>query len=228
MEGMRNEDTDLEKLNCRTNELASMVESLAAQFGQEAVRLKRKDEVACLNALRTAILRQAESERQGETAARSGHTDGRLVTSLIGLGTVLIAMASESKTLLAISRALLDRPGGEDCPFGTVLIRIGPKGLPEGVDVVCISNLARESHRDESEVISELRRDGHLLLGETSFSRLIDKVAESILKGELDLPVPADSLPKITLTLHAQNPGQPRTTGASWVAVPRPRSGLDG
>ena len=221
MEGMRNEDDNLERLSCRTEELALTVESLAAQFGQETVRLKRKDKVARLNALRTAILNQAESARHSEMTAQSGHTDVRMVTSLIGLGSMLIARGIESKTLFAISRHLLDRPGGVECSFGTVLIRIGPEGLPEGVDVVCISRLARESHRDESEVIAELRRDGHLLFRETSFSSLIDKAAEEILKGELDLPVPAQSLPRITLTLHAQNQKQLGTTGTSWVAVRR-------
>ena len=97
----------------------------------------------------------------------------------------------------AISRQLLAGHSGRKPPFGTVLVHIGPRGLPEDVEVVSISSLARESKRDESEIMNGLLTRGNLLFGDEAFSRLIDKIACEILKGGLSLPVSAVRLSEL-------------------------------
>ena len=70
--------------------------------------------------------------------------------------------------------------------------------------------LARESNREESEVISELRERGHLLLSEEAFSRLIDRLITDVQEGRLLLPVPTEKLAEIRTSswvkLEAEKP----------------------
>jgi len=133
-----------------------------------------------------------------ENAASYGHSKAKLVTSALGLAVGIgIRMASKDKRALAFSNHLLKNLGGKERPFGTVFISIGPKGLPDDVQVVSISELARQSTRQESEVISKLRERGHLLLSEEAFSRLIDKLIADVEEGQRLLPVGAEKLTEI-------------------------------
>jgi len=138
-----------------------------------------------------------ERARGEEMAASYGHSKARAMSSLFRLGAGLITMTSENRTMRAISRQLLAGSSGGEPHYGTVLVRIGPKGLPEDVEVVSISSLARESKRDESEVMDRLLARGNLLFGEETFSRLIDRLAGEILKGGLNLPVSMERLSQL-------------------------------
>ena len=131
---------------------------------------------------------------------------------------VAIQMASEDKRALAFSDHLLKNLGGKERPYGMVLVSIGPKGLPDDVGVVSVSELARESDREESEVISKLRERGHLLLSEEAFSRLIDRLIADVQEGRLLLPVPAEKLAEIlTSSWIKLKAGKPR-----WVLRLKP------
>ena len=191
------EDINLQDLRCRASELASAVESLALLFDAEAARLRRKDEIARLKALRSTILQELERARMEELSARSGYSQARAVGSLFRLGAGLITMTSENKTMRAISRQLLAGPSNKEPPYGEVLVRIGPQGLPEDVKVISISSLARESKRDDSEIKDRLRADGNFLLAEEAFSHLIDRLNDEILKGVLALPVSKGKLSQL-------------------------------
>jgi hypothetical protein len=203
------EDTNLQDLRQRASELASGVESLAALFEQEATRLKRSDQVARLNTLRSSILQKVERARGEEMAARSGYNKARTEISLIQLGAGLVMMISENRTMRAISRELLAGSNDRELRYGTVLIRIGLGGVPEDVDVVCISRLARETNREEFAVMNELQKHGHLLFGEKAFSLLIDTLTDEILKGQLNLPLSLEKISQIQvlhpLRLNPQN-----------------------
>ena len=84
--------------------------------------------------------------------------------------------------------------------FGKVLVAIGPAGLPDDVRVVSISKLVRESNRRESQIISELRHHGCILLEEEAFLLLISKVMDGIQKGRLHLPISGDKLSQVNLS----------------------------
>ncbi len=186
MAGMRVGDAKLKSLQKKATKLVSAAESLTILFDQEETRLKRKAEVTRLNLLRSAILQRAEQERGTEISASIGYKQGRLIAQSAGL---LITALSKNKKSQSVARSLLKEPAGEKRAFGTILIRIDKKGLPDGVDVVHISRLSRESNQSETEVINRLKQDGYLLLKEENFSRLIDKLIEEILEGCLALPV---------------------------------------
>ncbi len=198
MAGMRVGDAILKGLQKKATELVSAAESLTILFDQEETRLKRKAEVTRLKLLRSAILQQAEQERGTEMSASIGDKQRTLITQSASL---LISVLSKNNKVQSAASSLLEKSTSEKRAFGAILIRIDKKGLPNGVDVVHISRLSRESHQSETEVINRLKKDGSLLLSEENFSRLIDKLIEGILKGCLTLPVNTQTLSQI-LTPH--------------------------
>ena len=198
MAGMRKGDVKLKSLQKKVAKLVSAAESLTILFDQEETRLKRKAEVTRLKLLRSAILQQAEQERSAEISASIGYNQGRLIAKSAGL---LITVLSKNNKVQSVARSLLEESASEKRAFGTILIRINKKGLPDGVDVVHISRLGRESNLSETEVINRLKKDRSLLLSEENFSRLIDKLIEGILEGCLTLPISIQTLSQI-LTSH--------------------------
>jgi hypothetical protein len=185
----------LKNLRHQARKQAASSLSLSNLFTEEAVRLHRTDEASRLEALYFSIRQQLDRARRHEDAASRAHSEVNLKVSLgkLVVGGA-IKMVSENEQLLAFSDRLLKGLGGEQRPFGTVLICVGPKGMPDDVQVVSISRLARESTRGESEVISELRTRGCLLFSEEAFSLLIDRLTCDVREGRQFLPVSAEKL----------------------------------
>jgi hypothetical protein len=125
-----------------------------------------------------------------------GHSQANLILSLGGLA--VGAMGSKNKQLSAIADYLLHTPTDEQRPFGLVMVCIGPKGLPDDVRGVSISQLARESNRLDSQITNKLRKDGYLLFSQEAFSVLIDKLIGDVREGRLSLPISRDKLAEIT------------------------------
>jgi len=194
MAGIIIKHPDLEELRRQASELTSAVDSLAILFEEEATLLSRRKQVARLKELHSSILQEVERARQMEMAASTGHGLASLVGLLLRLGGGLITMTSKNETMQAISLQLLTGPSVREPPYGTVLVCVGLGGLPENVDVVSISSLARESKRDEREVMDWLLAHGYLLFTGDAFSRLIERLAGQILRGEVSLPVSAERL----------------------------------
>ena len=198
MEGLTSHSACLRSLQRQARELTSDSLTLADLFAEESSRLYRQDQASRLKVLHSSVRQQIDEAKSLEDAASYGHSKAKLVTSSIGLAVGgIIQLVSEDKRALAFSRHLLQNLGGKERPFGTVLVSVGPKGLPDDVQVVSISRLARESNREESELISKLRERGHLLFNEEAFSRLIDKLTDDVQEGRLTLPVPTDKLSEI-------------------------------
>ena len=185
---------NLEVLRVQACALANAAEALAALLDQEANWLKRGDQVGRLYQLRCDIAKDLEMARQKEDRAMSRETAVTAVDYVAGLATRLIAKASDTNWLQVMSDHLLAAPTYRKQTFGTVLVAIGPKGLPDDVWVVSISCRARESQRPESEISKELSSGGKLLVSERSFSLLIDSLSKQILNGELSLPVSVERL----------------------------------
>ena len=207
------EYTNLEDLRRRASELASAVQALTTLFEEGATRLSREDQVARLKAVHSDVVEKVERARAQEMAASTGNSMASTVGSLFRLGAGVITMTSENRTMQAISQQLLARSTTKKPPFGTILINVGPGGMPEDVDVINISSLARESKKDEREVTDRLLTDGNLLFTASAFSSLVERLADGILRGEMTLPVPVERVRKIQgtppLLLSSKNEGLP-------------------
>lgn len=190
MESLKSYHDHLEDLKHQARKLASIGLTLNTLFTEEAKQLSRKDEASRLRTLYRAVVEQLEQVKRDEGSASYGHSKARLVTSLGGLiAGVAIKMTSKDKQLSAFSDHLLNNLGGKRQPFGTVLVFIGPKGMPDDVEVVSISRLARELNREESDVTNELQKHGFLLLGEKAFSLFIERLIDGVLEGQILLPI---------------------------------------
>jgi len=190
--------TNLKNLRYRARKLTSTGLSLTKLFAEEACHLKRRDEASRLKALYSSIRQHLDWAQRSEDAAKYGHSQANLIVSLGGLAVgSIIKMVSKNDRLSTFSDHLITSLTSKQRPFGTVLVSIGPKGLPDDVGVVSISRLARESNREEPQVINQLRERGHLLLGEKAFSLLIDKLINDIQEGHLHLPISREILADI-------------------------------
>jgi len=195
MEGLTPNSAYLKNLRYQVRKLTTASLSLTNLFAEEAVRLNWRDEASRLKALHSSIRQQLDRVKSNEDAASYGHSKAKLIISLGGLAMGRISkVVSKNEQLLAFSDDLLNSLADKQRPFGTVLICVGPKGMPDDVQVVSISRLARESNREEPEVINELRIRGCLLFSEQAFSRLIDKLTRDVREGRLFLPISTEKL----------------------------------
>lgn len=199
MEGLTTHGTYLKNLLRQARRLTSSAFSLSAIFAEEANRLSREDEASRLRALYYAIVVQLDRVKWSETSASHGYSQADLIISLGGLAAgSIIKMVSRNKQLSAFADYLLKSPTNKERPFGLVLICIGPKGLPDDAGVVSISQLARESSRQESEIINKLQEGGYLLFSEKAFSLLVNRLVDDVREGRLRLPISREKLSEIT------------------------------
>ncbi len=185
----------LEDLQSKAKHLTETGLALNALFAREEARLNREDEASGLKAVYRAIVEQLQRSRETETTASRGHSQTKLMLSLGELA--VTAIVSKGKRLSAITDYLLQMPLDKE-PFGLVMVCIGPRGLPDDVGVISVSQLARESNRSEPEIMSKLRDDGYLLFTEEAFSLLIDRLVVDVREGNLPFPVSRDKLVEIT------------------------------
>ena len=195
MESMKSFHDHLENLQSQAKKLAESGLALNSIFDQVEIRLKREDEASSLRAVYRAVEEQLQRLERTEASVELGHSQGNLILSLGGLA--VAAMGSKSNRLSAMRDYLLREPTHRQQPFGLVMVCIGPKGLPDDVRGISISQLARESNRLESQIINKLREDGYLLFSQEAFSALIDKLTGDIQEGRLSLPISRDKLAEI-------------------------------
>jgi len=195
MDDLKPLHSQLEGLQSETKNLTKTSLALNTLFAREKTRIKWKDEASNLGAIYRAIVEQFQRLKEVEASASLGHSQAKLVLFPIGL--VVTTMIAKENRLSAMEDYLLKAKADKQ-PFGLVMVRIGPKGLPDDVEVVSISQLARESHRPQPEIMNELQDDGYLLFTEEAFSLLIDRLIADVREGKLRLPVSRDKLAEIT------------------------------
>jgi hypothetical protein len=166
-------------------------------FQKEAASLKREDGASTLRAAHRTIVEQLQALKRIEISASLGHSQANLVLFPVGLA--LTAIFSKNDRQSAVMDYLRRGPEDRYRPFGTVMVRIGPKGLPDDAKAISISQLARDSYRPEPEIVNELRGNGYLLVSEDVFSSLIDGLVADVRQGKLRLPVSTERLADIAV-----------------------------
>lgn len=198
MEGLDSFHACLRNLHHQAGVLAGVVVSLGESFEAEAERLRREDAAARLKAIYVAIAQALQLSRWAEDAARYEYTNQNLARGVIGLvAGVIMALTTKNQPASNLVGHAFHTDTHEKRPFGTVMVWVGPKGVPDDVGIVSISELARESNRPEGEIIQKLREGGYLLFNREAFSSLIDKLAIDVREGRLDLPVSSEHLSEL-------------------------------
>ena len=183
--------TDLKNIHDQAQMLTAAVISLNNAFEAESIRLIRQEAVHRLKMMRTTITGDLERIRNSESTAKYGQTKADAVFSLTGGAIKLLtgALTDNQRTRNFVNN-VFSTDTHNTPTFGTVMVCVGPKGLPGDVRAISVSELARKSNRLEAEIIRELRKQGVLILSEETFCSLIDQLTKGVLEGNLVLPVP--------------------------------------
>ena len=198
MEGLDSFHACLKNLHHQAGVLAGAAVSLGESFEVEAERLRREDTAQRLKAIYVAIAQALQWSRFAEDAARYEYTNQNLARGVIGLtAAVIMALTTKNQPASNLVGHAFDTDTHEKCPFGTVMVWVGTKGVPDDVGIVSISELARKSNRPECEIIQKLREGGYLLFTQEAFSSLINKLVMDVREGRLELPVSSDKLSEL-------------------------------
>jgi len=148
----------IETLCVQTRELVTALKSMAEVFAQEAVRLFRHDQLVCLHSLKARVLHEVDKVQSMETAASYAFTKATLLTGTakLALGG-LVAVVAHSRKVLSVGAHLAHSDLSKNQPFGTVLVAIGPGGLPDDIILIPLSRLSRESGKTEPGVEAALK-----------------------------------------------------------------------
>src|SRR4030042_4520245 len=175
MEGLEPFHAYLNDIQHQAGMMTEAVVSLSQYFEAEAKWLNRQDEVQYLKTIEAAVVKELAWLRQMERAASYGHSRANLDWELAGFAAKLVtSVITENRQMHDFVDNVFDTSKHNRCPYGMVMVCVGAKGIPDDVQAVSISELARESNRPESEIIHKLQKGGGLLLSQEAFTCLID------------------------------------------------------
>jgi hypothetical protein len=186
---------DLQRQAARLRSTALFLISL---FDEEEQWLDRIDEASRLEINRAYIDQQLLQVRRSEASKQYSHNQVDTVSTLGGffVKNILKQVSKGSRLSTFIDRAY-ESASNKEHPYGNVLVRIGPEGLPDDVKAISISQLARESNRTETEVINDIQGRDQLLLDEISFHLLIEMLVDDVLGGRRRLPISLKQIAEI-------------------------------
>ncbi len=199
MAGLDSVRTNLKNIYDGAKMLVATAISLNETFEAEASRLNQQEAVHRLKSLRTNILEYLERTRDLESVARYAQTKADAVISLTGSAIKLFtgALTDNPRTRNFVNNVFGTSTRYKPT-FGTVMVCVGPRGLPCDVRVISVSESARKSNRLEFDVTRELREKGNLILSEETFYSLMDKLTELVREGHMVLPVSKEKLAELT------------------------------
>ena len=185
----------VEGLCSQAREQMAALTPLSDLFLEEAERLFRHDQIVYLHCLKARVLHEVDRVQSTETAASYAFTKATLLTGTakLALGG-LVAVVAHSRKALSVWAHLAHSDLSKDQPFGTVLVTVGHGGLPNDVEVIPLSRLARASNSSESDIEAALQARGSLLMTPEAFSHLVDELEAKVLDGSLALPVASEQL----------------------------------
>jgi hypothetical protein len=169
--------------------------ALKEVFAQEAEHLRRHDQAQHLRDLRSQIMRELEYVQQMESSAHYALNKATLISGLVKFvsGSLGAALAGSGEPLSVGARLARDDFERSE-PYGTVFVAVGPGGIPDEVNAVSVSRLARESGRPEAEIEAALKAKGYRLMTPQSFSTVMEELEDRVLRGIVALPVATTSL----------------------------------
>lgn len=166
------------------------IKGLVDAFTKSDIQLIRHDQAASLRILKIRIMNEVHKIERMEASAQYGNNKG----VILGAGAAFIfgslfVAATRHKDAYKAGARFAASVLSSKAPFGNVLITIKGQGIPEGVKVVSISHLARESSMSDSKVETSLKHDGYLLMTRGQFAEFLDKMERAVIDGSVCLPL---------------------------------------
>ena len=181
---------EIEGLRCQVKALEEAVRALDNAFAQEAERLRRQDQARCLDDLRARVAQEVTEIQRAESAASYSFTKGTLISGLMkfAIGGAMATMLHSKEHPLLVGAKLAGDDFSRTKAFGTVVVAVGPKGIPDDVLTGSLSRIARETGRTESEVRAAFEGRGYRIMMPRDFLRSLGELREKVLGGTARLP----------------------------------------
>jgi len=166
------------------------LESLERTYQSESVRLSRLDQARRLDELRAQIERDIATIEREESIASHAFNKVHLISGLAMLGIGGLHAAVRPKAgAFPLWKGLAENTFNRTQPFGTILVCIGPGGIPDDVVAIPLSRSARNVGATESVARAHVERQGHTLMTPHQFLIHLDQLKGRVLAGDLTLPV---------------------------------------
>jgi hypothetical protein len=181
----------VEALHSRAQAQADALKCLAKVFAEKAKHLLRRDQAECLDELRARVAHEVEELQQLEADESYSFTSTKLISGLgkFTVGSVVAAVRGTRKHPIYIGAKLAADELARTKPFGTVVVAVGPGGVPNEVNAISLSWYARKLGQSESQVAAAIQgRCYHVMMPEPFFTAL-DKLKDKVLEGAASLPV---------------------------------------
>jgi len=180
----------VESLGSRIDAQARALAEIANVLAAEAERCHRADQASCIDALQEHVLLQVRGLQRAEESARLDFNRAKPGTSIAkAIGTGLGAWLSKNTDPLLRGMEVLKKELDKTAPFGNVVVTIGPRATPQRLDVISLSQMARESGTSESETVTALETKGYRVGKPESLLTALDKLREGVLSGAVVLPI---------------------------------------
>jgi len=191
MENMSSCRQQLEALRSQVKEQTDALSALETAFLQEAEYLRRYDQARLLRALHDRVTQGVRHVRRMEESASYSFNWAMTITgsAKLALWSLIAAKRHSKEHPLTIGLEHAKSDFSRTAPFGTVIVAVGPKGIPDDVEVISLSQSAREQRKAESEIVAAMEDRGYRLVAPESFLRRLDELREQVLKGSVSLPV---------------------------------------
>lgn len=191
---MKATHNELRRLKAEVDAYGRCIGALTMALDRTAERDKQLETLA---ELQERVGRELEDVKRMETAGSAGRMQGQLIIRGItfGLGVVIAAAQGSVENPFLVGLDPISKTISRDVPYGRAMVGVGPKGVPEGVEVVPISKCARETERTEGAVEEDNRNAGYLLFDPEAFVHLIERLRQQVWEQGDVLPIPGNLLP---------------------------------
>lgn len=174
------------RVRVQTGELQTLADALA----WEGERLARSHQSDLIVALRARVRQDVEATLLAEDEALSDFKQRKERRALVHhFAGPLLASLTGNELYLEHNARLAEAELARSAPFGTVAVQIANPGIPDGVSIVLVSQLARQSKAAEPEIRARLEAKGARLLAPAVFYHLLDSLQRDVLKGSVVLPL---------------------------------------
>ena len=128
--------------------------------------------------------------RRMESAASASFTEWKLISGVttFAAGSLIAFLRHTPAHPLAAGAKLATSELERSAPFGTVVVTIGPSGIPGDVQVIPLSKYARDRCLTEWDIRAEYEAQGYRLMTPDSFFKFLDHVKDNVLKGVSIIP----------------------------------------
>ena len=192
VESMIHYPLHIQEMRRQIKRQADALPILGDRFAGEAQCQYRQDQARSLDDLKKRVEQEVKNVERMEAASSIGSMKGAVIFGLanFAIGSICAAAIHSDEHPLSVGLQFAANSLERTAPFGNIVIAVGPRGVPDDVEVIPLSKIARQQDKEESEVTATLESSYHVMSVE-SFSDALEELKGKVLEGRLTLPVSA-------------------------------------